>query len=182
VTPVALGWPVTPDESIAGQPVWHRSLGEEDKSAAPTLSAIIEDRFLVTARRPLLIESLASHGNRHRLLLPFGETSGVDWTAGSLVFCKPRPDAPGHLGEGRKTCAIFVATEKPWRVEGWYLDGKVRKDDGLPERVSERRAGNYLVKSWDLEVPEHPSADDVDQARNGIALMLAVAYGLRISF
>jgi hypothetical protein len=176
LSPTALGWPALPDEYIAGQPIWHCSLFRGDPPESPILSAIADERFLIQARRELLSEALVARGNRHLLLQPFGSMPELDWSAQHLVFCLPRSDPPDHPGKGREGYAVFTGRENPWRVEGWYRDGKVRTADCFGDELPQRHAGDYVVRTKDLQKPRSHE-ELVRQARNNMRIAMASAYG-----
>jgi hypothetical protein len=181
VTAAARGWPVVPDESIEGCAVWHRS-EEQEPSPTPVMSAIVAGRFVVQARRDLLVPALTGRGDRRHLLQSFGETPGLDWAAPALVFCLPRADVPGLMGEGRVGRAIFVGRMAPWRVEGWYLDGQVREADGFRDQLPQQHRGRYLVRTIEQETPAQATPEDLDAACNDTLLLMAWAYGYRTRF
>jgi hypothetical protein len=175
-SPALLGWPTMPDEHIAGQSVWHCSLFRGDPPESPTLSAIVDHRFLIQARRALLEAALAEQGDRHQLLQPFGNLPGLDWSVPHLVFCLPRPDPPHHPGEGREGCAVFTGSENPWRIEGWYRGGKVRTADRFGDELPQRHAGDYVVRTKDLQKPKSHGWF-IRQARNTMIIAMGATYG-----
>lgn len=184
VTAETLGISGPPDEWIEGQAFWHYS-SREDRGQTTTdaLQGVIDNRFLLIGSRLLLKEALARHGNRLRLLKPFGETPGLDWSAPDLVFSKPRLYSPDLRNESRHAYSILVVSKEPWRIEGWYLEGKIIEDFRRQENQPDRFAGRYLVRTFVLEF-QNAQGDPEDEStlRNLVNMMLITAYGLRTSF